>query len=315
MPLVSVIMNVRNGASTLREALDSVVAQTFTDWELIVWDDCSSDHSASIVAEYRDRRVRYFLSPEDTPLGKARNSAIHQATGDWLAFLDQDDIWMPRKLEMQMALADQTTAMIYGRTIRFYPSGMERDYDQAHEFTPLPEGDIFAKLFTTGCFVAMSSAVVRRSAVGEIGGIPEKVQIIPDYYLYTAVARRYPVRAVQQVICRYRMHAANMSRLTALQMHQEVLWLIDHWNACLDPQVVALCNQRHSTAIALEEMRSRDSAVPGLLRLFRQGAVGSQLARPFLFAFHLIRRNVQPPYWRTPGNATRATEERRPKNR
>jgi len=307
MPLVSVIMNVRNGASTLREALDSVIAQTFTNWELIVWDDYSSDHSASIVAEYRDRRVRYFLSPEDTPLGKARNSAIHQATGDWLAFLDQDDIWMPRKLEMQMALADQTTAMIYGRTIRFYPSGMERDYDQAHEFTPLPEGDIFAKLFTTGCFVAMSSAVVRRSAVGEIGGIPEKVQIIPDYYLYTAVARRYPVRAVQEVVCRYRMHTANMSRLTAIKMHQEALWLVGHWADCLDPRTVARCRKRHSTAIALEEMRSRASTVPGLLRLFRQGSVGSQLARPFLFAFHLIRRNVRAPYWRALGDATGAT--------
>jgi glycosyltransferase involved in cell wall biosynthesis len=149
MPLVSVIMNVRNGASTLREAVDSVMAQTFTDWELIVWDDCSTDHSAQIIAEYRDRRVRYFLSPKDTPLGKARDNAIRQATGAWVAFLDQDDIWMPRKLEMQMALenphpskrslggAPQTTGIIYGRTVRFYPSGMERDYDQAHEFTRL----------------------------------------------------------------------------------------------------------------------------------------------------------------------------------
>ena len=109
MPLVSVIMNVRNGASTLREALDSVMAQTFTDWELIVWDDRSTDDSAQIVARYSDPRIRYFLSPEETSLGKARDTAIRQARGEWLAFLDQDDLWMPRKLEMQMALAEPET--------------------------------------------------------------------------------------------------------------------------------------------------------------------------------------------------------------
>ena len=136
MPLVSVIMNVRNGASYLREALDSVLAQTFTDWELIVWDDCSTDNSAQIISEYRDPRIRYFLSPEDTPLGKARDSAIRQASGEWLAFLDQDDIWLPRKLEMQMALAATGVGIVYGRTVMFDARrGNRRDYDYAHEFT------------------------------------------------------------------------------------------------------------------------------------------------------------------------------------
>ena len=85
------------GSHTCREAIDSVLAQTFTDWELIVWDDRSRDASASIVADYRDpRRIHYFLSPEDVPLGQARSDAIRQATAEWIAFLDQDDIWLPQ---------------------------------------------------------------------------------------------------------------------------------------------------------------------------------------------------------------------------
>src|ERR1022692_3299947 len=201
MPSVSVIMNVRNGASTLSEALESVMAQTFHDWELIVWDDRSTDDSARIIAESKDPRIRYFQSPEETSLGKARDNAIRQSSGEWVAFLDQDDIWLPRKLEKQMALADDTTGLIYGRTVRFYPSGLERDYDQGHEFKLLPEGDIFNQLFTDSCFIAMSSAVFRRAAVEAIGGIPVAIQIIPDYWLYVAVARRYPARAVQEVVC------------------------------------------------------------------------------------------------------------------
>ena len=299
MPLVSVIMNVRNGASTLREALDSVTKQTFTDWELIVWDDCSLDKSAEIVARCPDRRIRYFLSTEPTSLGKARDSAIRQARGEWLAFLDQDDVWLPRKLELQMMLADGTTGIIYGRTVRFYPGGLERDYDQTHEFSPLPEGDIFTQLFSKGCFIAMSSAVFRRSAIEEIGGISEAITLIPDYYLYAAVARRHNVRALQEVVCRYRMHASNTSRVSAIAMHQEALWLVGYWADTLDPRIVAICRKRHCTAIALEEMRNPATAVRGFSRLMTQGSVVSQLRRPFLFIFHVLRRNVRSPYWKT----------------
>src|SRR5271165_15637 len=168
MPLVSVIMNIRNGAAFLREALDCVMGQTFADWELIVWDDRSTDNSAQIVAEYEDPRVLYFLSPEETPLGKARDLAMRQAQGEWLAFLDQDDIWLPHKLEKQLALAAPEVGIIYGRAVMFDAQrGNLRDYDYAHEFQPLPEGEIFAGLFRDACFIAMSSAMLRRSAVEE----------------------------------------------------------------------------------------------------------------------------------------------------
>lgn len=298
MPLVSIIMNVRNGALTLREAIDSVMAQTCKDWELIVWDDRSTDASAAIVSDYRDARVRYFFSPEDTPLGKARGDAIRQAKANWIAFLDQDDIWLPGKLEKQLALADNDTGLIYGRTVRFYPSGRERDYDQAHEYKLLPEGDIFTQLFTKSCFIAMSSAMFRHSAIEAVGGIPDEVRIIPDYYLYVAVARRHRVRAVQEVVCRYRTHSGSMSHVVAVEMHREVLWLIDQWADQLDPRTVALCRKRHLTAIALEEMRNRTTLRQGVVHLFTEGSPGSQLTRPFAFVFHLVRRNVWRPYWR-----------------
>ena len=321
MPRVSVIMNVRNGASTLAEALDSVIAQTFADWELIVWDDCSTDDSAKVVAEYSDPRVRYFLSPEATPLGRARDNAFRQAGGEWVAFLDQDDVWLPRKLEMQMALANslpgkggsagapESAGIIYGRTVRFFPGGLERDYDQTHEFKPLPEGDIFTQLFTKGCFIAMSSAVFRRSAIEEIGGISEQISMVPDYYLYAAVARRHPVRAVQAVVCRYRMHGANMSQLAAIAVHQEVLWLVDRWADSLDAKTVALCRKRHATAIALEEIRDPGTALRGIRRLFMEGSVLSQVKRPFMFVFHIVRRNVLSPYWKSGGQAAPTVNE------
>jgi glycosyltransferase involved in cell wall biosynthesis len=273
------------------------MVQTFQDWEVILWDDRSTDDSSRIVAEYQDPRIRYFLSSEDTPLGEARNSAIRQAKGQWLAFLDQDDVWLIGKLQQQMALADDHTGIIYGRAIQFYPTGEQRDYDYAHEFQPLPEGDIFSQLFTDACFIAMSSAVLRRSAVEEVGPVPETIQSVPDYYLYVAVARRYPARAVQEVVCRYRMHAGSMSRTNRQKLHEEPLLIVNQWAEQLDPRIVAYRRMTYSTGLALEEMRSHKTARTGFVRMLTEGSVIWLMSRPFVRAYRAVRRKVRRPYW------------------
>jgi N-acetylglucosaminyl-diphospho-decaprenol L-rhamnosyltransferase len=299
---VSIIMNVRNGAANLREALDSVIAQTFTDWELILWDDCSTDHSAKIAAEYPDRRIRYFLSPEETSLGRARELAIRQARGEWLAFLDQDDIWLPNKLQQQMSLdqSDPTVGIIYGRTIMFSANGGERDFDHRHEFQPLPEGDIFERLFIDSCFIAMSSSVLRRSAVDKIGGIPPKFETSPDYHLFVAIAKLYRARAVQQIACRYRVHSGSMSHSNLRQMHQEALWVIDRWASALDPGLVARRRRIHQSIVALAEMQDIRTFGSGFARLFTAGSPGFLFSRPFARTFRAIRRRVRQPYWLQP---------------
>jgi len=300
MPLVSIILNVRNGASFLREALDSVMAQTFDDWELVVWDDRSNDASAQIVGEYYDPRIRYYLSPEETALGKARELAIRQAQGEWLAFLDQDDVWLPRKLEQQMALAAAGVGIIYGRAVLFDSRrGNLRDYDYAHEFQPLPEGDIFAQLFADACFIAMSSAVLQRSAVAEAGGIPDAIQLVPDYFLYVAIARRYRARAVQDVVCRYRVHPGSISasRHHRQRLQSEPLSIVNQWAADLDPRIVAYRRMTYSTALALEEMREWRTAGNGLQRLFMDGSLLWLILRPVVRAWRAARRRLRRPYW------------------
>ena len=303
MPLVSVIVNLYNGEATVAETIQSVLAQTFSDWELLLWDDCSTDSSIDIVRRFNDARFRYVQSETQVSLGRARQSAINQANGEWIAFLDQDDVWLPDKLERQLALAREKpeAALIYGRTLRFYPGGTERDYDQAHEYAPLPEGDIFTTLFTDSCYIALSSAMFRRSAVEAVGGIPAAITIIPDYYLYTAVTRRFPAAAVQRVVCRYRMHASNTSQTNAAAVHEEALRLMGMWRDDVPPDVLAKCQRHHSTQLALAEMRSPTTFIHGLHRLWRDGSVMSQLLRPFYFVFHLVRRNVVTAHWKRLG--------------
>jgi len=300
MPRVSIILNIRNGAAFLGEALDSVLTQTFGDWELIAWDDRSTDESASIVAGYRDPRIRYFLSPQETPLGQARDLALRQATGEWLAFLDQDDLWLPQKLEQQLALADPGVGIVYGRAVLFDARrGELRDYDYAHEFQPLPEGNIFPLLFRDACFIAMSSAMLRRSAVEETGGIPESIQVVPDYYLYVAISRRWQARAVQQVVCRYRIHSGSMSasREHQLRLQSEPLSIVNRWAQEVDPRIVAYRRMSYSTALALEEMRDPRSAGAGFRRMLRDGSLRWLFSRPLVRAWRAMRRRIWRPYW------------------
>ena len=303
-PTVSVIMNVRNGAASLRAALDSVLAQTFTDWELIVWDDCSTDESARIVAEYSMERIRYFLSPADVTLGRARDIAMQHARGEWLAFLDQDDIWLPDKLQKQLALAagDPSVGLIYGRTVMFSAGSRDRDFDHRHEFELPPEGDIFLRLFIDSCFISMSSAVLRRSAVAAIGGIPDFIHVIPDYYLFVAIARHYRARAVQEVVCRYRRHAGSMSHFSGIRMHAEALMVVDLWAPALPAELAERRRTVHSTVQAFEELCRLRTARTGIVRLLSHGSPAFLLSRPFARTFRAVRRQLRRPYWLSTGD-------------
>ena len=100
--LVSIIVNCYNGDKYLSEALDSILNQTYKNWELIFWDNQSNDKSAEIFKSHKDSRFKYYCANEHTSLYKARNLAIEKSNGDFIAFLDTDDLWNENKLQLQM---------------------------------------------------------------------------------------------------------------------------------------------------------------------------------------------------------------------
>lgn len=298
-PVVSVIMNIQNGELFLREAMDSVLAQDLEDFELIVWDDCSTDSSAEIVQSYDDPRLQYVRSPELVPLGRARQLALDMARGEWVGYLDQDDIWEPHKLRLQVEAGstDPRVGLVYGRTLSFDPAGRRRDFDYKHEYEPLPQGDIFELLFSDACFIAMSAILWRRSALKQLGPVPEQVRMIPDYYMLLGVSQHHEARAVEEIICHYRWHADNMTFRYYKELHHECLWFIDRWADALSPELAAHRRRVHETNIAYKELQSWSSFGEGMARLLRRGSVPYFLSRPFARTFRSLRRRVQRPYW------------------
>lgn len=107
IPVVSVIMPAYNSGATLGESIQSVVSQSFTDWELLVIDDCSKDKLQPIVEQFHDLRIHYIRLPENSGVAVARNRGIQEAKGRYIAFLDSDDLWLPEKLEKQLQFMEQ----------------------------------------------------------------------------------------------------------------------------------------------------------------------------------------------------------------
>ena len=120
-PLISILMNCYNGEEFLKESLNSVVSQSYKKWELIFWDNQSTDRSIEIASSFKDERIRIFRSYKKAyKSGKARKDAFNKAIGDYLAFLDVDDIWKSNKLIFQIKeFSDKGIGISFTNSIYF----------------------------------------------------------------------------------------------------------------------------------------------------------------------------------------------------
>ena len=202
-PTVSVIMNCLNCEKYLREAIDSMYAQTYTEWEIIFWDNASTDGSAGIAKSY-DSRLRYFRGDKTIPLGEARNKALEQCQGEFIAFLDCDDLWLPEKLEKQISpfWTDPEIGIVICNSIYFNNKGYET---QNFSSTKPPTGYIFSKLLCQN-FIDVGSAVVRKSVLDRAGWHDERFNLIEDWDLFLRVSYIAKLEYIDKLLAKCRFH-------------------------------------------------------------------------------------------------------------
>ncbi len=270
MPRVSVVIPAFNRAALIGETLASVLAQTYRDFEVIVVDDGSTDDTPTILAEYeRDTRVR-VIRQTNQGQGAARNAGIGAARGEYVAFVDSDDVWRPDKLERQLDLLVESPglAWVYAdayafdhetRTVLYVIGERVRQY----------EGHIAPQLLMVD-FVPSPTPVVRRAVFDEVGdfdaplpagGATERPHSgedgwarpwCDDWDMWLRIAARYAVRRDPQPLAGYRIHAAMMSQQpTALMMHQYRMATIER-AAAFAPSVYARLRRR---ALAVQCVR------------------------------------------------------------
>lgn len=225
MPKVTVIMNCYNSAEHLREAMDSVFGQTWADWEIVFWDNCSTDESPAIAQSYGPK-VRYFRGKKNVPLGAARNLAIARAEGELLAFLDCDDEWLPTKLERQVALfeASPRVGLACTDTEMF---GEKGTLSRMFESTRPARGMVFRELMTRQ-WISMSSAMIRKAALDSLGEwFDESLNVCEEADVFYRIAKTWELDHVDEPLTRWRVHGVNTTFRKFGQFADETLRILD----------------------------------------------------------------------------------------
>jgi glycosyltransferase involved in cell wall biosynthesis len=208
-PLVSVVMNCYNGEKYLREAIDSVRAQTYHNWEIVFWDNQSTDRSAHIFASYSDPRLKYHFAPTHTWLYEARNYAIEKAGGELLAFLDVDDRWLPSKLEKQVRLFENpAVGFVCGQ---YWVDDERKKKRWKLPRRRVPTGWVLHELLKDH-FIGLLTLVVRRSALDSLDyPCDARYHIIGDFDLAVRLSLHWQLECVQEPVGFYRLHDDNES--------------------------------------------------------------------------------------------------------
>lgn len=208
-PAVSVAMASKNYARYLPAAIGSVRAQTFTDWELVIVDDGSTDDTPAVVKPFLvDTRIRYVRS-DRLGIVRAKNLATSLGRAPLVAFLDADDVWLPSKLEKQLPLfeANPETGVVFCRRYLIDEAG--------RPFPPRPlsepcRGRIVDRLFVQN-FICFSSAVIRREILSHTGKMDPRLDLAIDYDLWLRVARHHTFDYVDEALVEYRTGHGNVS--------------------------------------------------------------------------------------------------------
>ena len=222
-PLVSIIMNCLNGERFLKSALDSVYKQTINDWEIIFWDNYSSDNSAEITKSY-DNRLKYHRGTETTSLGKARNLALREAKGKYVAFLDCDDLFSPDKLEKQLiVMEDGDYNISYGGVILIN----ENDKIISKKLPNHKSGNLLEAMLWK-YEIHFPTVMLRRSTLLTTGLTFEtQLRYSPDYNLFMQFVAIGKVGVVQEIIAKYRVHSDQLSNMLLDRVSTEMKYTLD----------------------------------------------------------------------------------------
>lgn len=210
-PLVSVIINCYNGEKYLREAIDSVIAQTYENWELVFWDNQSTDSTREIVESYKNPKIKYFYAPVHTSLGEARNGAMERASGDYFGFLDTDDRWLPSFLSDYVSAINDNhdTVIVYSN---YYSQEGEKKW---LAYPPRKSGILETAVFVKNYNIAISAALFKAEIVkNENIKFNTAFSLIEDYDFFVKLCLFGTICYISEPLMVYLYHENNLSHST-----------------------------------------------------------------------------------------------------
>lgn len=233
-PMVSIIVPVYNAGRFIEQTIGSVLGQDYTDWELILVNDCSTDNSAEIISKYAsDGRVRLVNMEKNGGAAVARNKGIDMARGRYIAFLDSDDLWQPRKLSLQLALmAEQGCAFCFTEIEMIDESGTTRCKPRH-----IPAKVDYSYLLKK-TVIATSSVIIDKEITGHFA-MPQR-RSGQDYATWLMLLRRVQwAYCLQEPLVKYRVvrHSLSSNKLSSLKQVYDIQTKNEHlpaWRAAYD---------------------------------------------------------------------------------
>ncbi len=206
-PLISIIMNCYNGEEFLDHSIKSVISQTYKNWELIFWDNQSSDNSLKILKKFKDKRIKYFYAKKHTVLYEARNLAIKKSKGKFIAFLDVDDFWSKNKLELQISyFKEKKVGLVYSNFYKFYNGKKKLAYKNT-----LPSGKITSQIIKN-YQIGILTVVLRKSFLNKKKLFDFKYDLLSDYDFILNFSLKHRFDVVDQPLAFYRIHENQLQK-------------------------------------------------------------------------------------------------------
>lgn len=275
MPKVSILAAAFNHEKYIAKAIESVLAQTYGDWELIIWDDGSKDATLRIAqdfAEKHDDKIKVFTHPNKENRGQevTRNEAMAKASGELIGILDTDDFYHPEKLEKLVPLFDDAhVGLAYG-SANFYLDTL--DEIVSSEIANQPSGDVFDELVYDN-FICAGATLFRKNFFKQGLKFDSRFKTIGEYPLWLAIAFEARVRHSDAIVCYWRSHSHNLGKSLALEAKKE---LVDFKTSLLSEKkyaqkksaiLRALNKSRYDYASELYSQQKFDEAKPIFLEL------------------------------------------------
>jgi glycosyltransferase involved in cell wall biosynthesis len=225
--LVSIIIPTYNRADLIGETIQSVVDQSYKNWELIVVDDGSEDHTEEVIKKFNISAISYYKIEHCGRLGQVRNIGIKAAKGEYIAFLDSDDIWLPQKLEYQLALLDQypNASFIFGHGEQFGPGAIPPP-----KLEPLFVGNVFLPLLMEERFVFYVPTVLfQKEILKKIGPIDERWISGGDFNFFLRMGFYFDGIFSNEIVVKIRKHEQSHSANLELIAYHDYLEIMERF--------------------------------------------------------------------------------------
>lgn len=255
--LVSIIMPSYNTARFIGESIQSVLAQTYTNWELLIVDDCSTDNTDEIVQPFlSDERIKYFKNEKNSGAAVSRNKALREAKGKWIAFLDSDDLWLPEKLERQISFM---TANDYKFSYTEYEK-IDEESESLHVLVGGPN-NVTKKVMYRYCYIGCLTVMYDSEFMGTIQ--IKDIKKNNDYAMWLQLCKKANCYLLPENLAKYRIRKKSISHdklSKKLKSHYDLFHYCDEkpaiaavWFACWNMFWGVLKKKKYEKAVRIKQ--------------------------------------------------------------